>query len=317
MESPTCIAEESTATRECSNSITESHGSVGRETNEATASGTGGEQQRSDKSLSASSEPARNVSLVHSLSPTCQDSARQSPCSRCEVAAEFRSVLKRPSVVITNLRSQARGLADSVSSPRMTSSNKKRDRCQVAYDDNVSDHCDDPDDADYVDESKCSSRRSKRARQTAVRLGPRRTQRTRHDVQRLSVDEAVQTKVAGDQNSLSSLPDIETIPIRGFLMRQILFSKVIYSITFEEQALHGSSDRAPPRYENEDARPHEQRPHEKAPRSMDSTRPTQFLPEDDRLLIELKEQRGLPWKRIAECFPERSKGSLQVRYCRA
>ena len=35
----------------------------------------------------------------------------------------------------------------------------------------------------------------------------------------------------------------------------------------------------------------------------------------DRLLIELKEERSLPWKRIAEYFPGRSAGSLQVRYC--
>ena len=45
------------------------------------------------------------------------------------------------------------------------------------------------------------------------------------------------------------------------------------------------------------------------------TRPTRILSKDDQLLIELKEERSLPWKRIAEYFPERSEGSLQVRYC--
>ncbi|KAH7308177.1 MYB DNA-binding domain-containing protein [Stachybotrys elegans] len=40
-----------------------------------------------------------------------------------------------------------------------------------------------------------------------------------------------------------------------------------------------------------------------------------FTPEDDQLLIELKEQKNLTWKQIADFFPGRSSGTLQVRYC--
>lgn len=40
-----------------------------------------------------------------------------------------------------------------------------------------------------------------------------------------------------------------------------------------------------------------------------------FTPEDDTLLVDLKENKALTWKQIAEFFPGRSSGTLQVRYC--
>lgn len=40
-----------------------------------------------------------------------------------------------------------------------------------------------------------------------------------------------------------------------------------------------------------------------------------FTTEDDQLLVELKEHQALTWKQIAEHFPGRSSGTLQVRYC--
>jgi len=40
-----------------------------------------------------------------------------------------------------------------------------------------------------------------------------------------------------------------------------------------------------------------------------------FTPEDDALLVELKETKHLTWKQIADFFPGRSSGTLQVRYC--
>lgn len=40
-----------------------------------------------------------------------------------------------------------------------------------------------------------------------------------------------------------------------------------------------------------------------------------FTTEDDALLIDLKESKRLTWKSIAEFFPGRSSGTLQVRYC--
>lgn len=40
-----------------------------------------------------------------------------------------------------------------------------------------------------------------------------------------------------------------------------------------------------------------------------------FTPEDDQLLVDLKEKKDLTWKQIADFFPGRSSGTLQVRYC--
>ena len=40
-----------------------------------------------------------------------------------------------------------------------------------------------------------------------------------------------------------------------------------------------------------------------------------FTAEDDTLLVELKETKNLTWKQIADFFPGRSSGTLQVRYC--
>ena len=40
-----------------------------------------------------------------------------------------------------------------------------------------------------------------------------------------------------------------------------------------------------------------------------------FTPDDDSLLVELKETKNLTWKQIADFFPGRSSGTLQVRYC--
>jgi hypothetical protein len=40
-----------------------------------------------------------------------------------------------------------------------------------------------------------------------------------------------------------------------------------------------------------------------------------FTPADDQLLVDLKENKALTWKQIADFFPGRSSGTLQVRYC--
>ena len=40
-----------------------------------------------------------------------------------------------------------------------------------------------------------------------------------------------------------------------------------------------------------------------------------FTPDEDGLLVDLKENRNLTWKQIADFFPGRTSGTLQVRYC--
>lgn len=110
-----------------------------------------------------------------------------------------------------------------------------RRRCQIVYHRSTCVY----DDADYVGESgedahgnSVPFHRLKRARRPAVQLKPRPPrQNTKH----LSVDEAVQSKVAADQTSPTSLHDIETIPIRGFLTRQILLSRVIIQLPLKSR----------------------------------------------------------------------------------
>lgn len=52
-----------------------------------------------------------------------------------------------------------------------------------------------------------------------------------------------------------------------------------------------------------------------APASRPRGPKLKFTSEDDQLLIELKENKNLTWKQIADFFPGRSSGTLQVRYC--
>lgn len=87
--------------------------------------------------------------------------------------------------------------------------------------------------------------------------------------------------------------------------------------TFEDQEEHSHSrdSGVSAHCENRIGNQHSEQPSRKGSRAGKSTGRAQALSKDDRLLIELKEDRSLPWKRIAEYFPGRSVGSLQVRYC--
>ncbi|KAJ5523301.1 hypothetical protein N7513_012845 [Penicillium frequentans] len=40
-----------------------------------------------------------------------------------------------------------------------------------------------------------------------------------------------------------------------------------------------------------------------------------FTPREDSLLVELKEDKNLAWRQVADFFPGRTSGTLQVRYC--
>lgn len=40
-----------------------------------------------------------------------------------------------------------------------------------------------------------------------------------------------------------------------------------------------------------------------------------FSAQEDQMLIDLKENKNLTWKQIADFFPGRTSGTLQVRYC--
>jgi hypothetical protein len=52
----------------------------------------------------------------------------------------------------------------------------------------------------------------------------------------------------------------------------------------------------------------------KGTRQRTSKNQKPYLPEEDELLLELKEKRGLCWKDICKQFPRRKYGSLQAHY---
>ncbi|QSS52031.1 hypothetical protein I7I53_07529 [Histoplasma capsulatum var. duboisii H88] len=87
--------------------------------------------------------------------------------------------------------------------------------------------------------------------------------------------------------------------------------------TFEGQEEHSRSrdSSVSAHCENQIGNQHSQQPSRKESRAGKSTRRVQALSEDNQRLIELKEEQSLPWKQIAEYFPGRSVGSLQVHYC--
>lgn len=90
------------------------------------------------------------------------------------------------------------------------------------------------------------------------------------------------------------------------LTREILLSKVVHSITFEERKESPCLQEpggTPPDCEREAQR--RKLPQQKKSQVGKSIRPARILSKDDELLIEVKEERGLTWKQIGEYFPKR------------
>ncbi|KAJ5178954.1 hypothetical protein N7492_002164 [Penicillium capsulatum] len=180
---------------------------------------------------------------------------------------------------------------------------------------------DDPNDDDYLekqldresDNDNPSYPRKRQRRAPTIRKPPHR----QHSATPLHPAAVADKPNTVTDISLTTLHDVETIPVRGFLTRQVLFSKIVYSVTFEEQREHtcyNGLNRTPTNSEDKSIHPYieAKRGSPKRPRAGILNR--RSLSKDDQLLIELKEQQQLPWSKIAEHFPGRSKGSLQVRY---
>ncbi|CAI7622836.1 unnamed protein product [Penicillium pancosmium] len=275
---------------------------------------------------SASCEPNRIRSSGRpiSISPILQRGGGQSTCNRTDTDANLPSVSELQSVVITNSRSRERDMRKIAPSAPTARPKRKRGPFGSSHDDSCSDGSSDMDDADYVSESSILTRGSKRAERAAVQSSPahlrpnknpRRNIPSRRSVSQASKNEESHPQVPRDRRPISSLSDIETIPIRGFLTREILLSKVVYSITFEERnegTCLQEPGGTPPDCEREAQR--RKLPRQKKSQVGKSVSLPRIMSKDDELLIELKEKRGLTWKQIGEYFPKRSVGSLQVRY---
>ena len=109
----------------------------------------------------------------------------------------------------------------------------------------------------------------------------------------------------------TATPQSEEIPISGFLTLKTFKSKVIYCLSFSQELspqLGGTSVSR-----SGDRRDSEQSPLQEQATST-HVRHSKFSPQDDKLLRRLKEDECLSWDEIAEQFPERSKGTLQVHY---
>ena len=218
------------------------------------------------------------------------------------------------SVVVPVTRSRVLPITRSTraGSTRCTGKRKSRPKTPCNVD------SDDPDDSSYTDGTDSGvgdivalPRLTKRPRRTAAtKIQPAQARREspHHVFSSLASEEEVANPCPG-----TGLQDMQTIPVRGFLTRQMFLSRVIYSCTFEEDRQpscpHGPT-KAPTCEESLDKTGHTMQPSNK----KTSVHAARFMPDEDELLIELKEKRSLPWNRIVKHFPGRTKGALQVRY---
>ncbi|KAF3398260.1 hypothetical protein F1880_005619 [Penicillium rolfsii] len=253
--------------------------------------------------------------LATPTSPVLQQ--QKQAVSRSEGKDPRRDLYRSCSVSVVVPVTRSRGLPVTrpprAGSTRCTGKRKSRAKTPCNVD------SDDPDDSDYTDGNDSGvgdisrlPRLTKRQRRpAATKIQPAQAQR--ESPHRVFSSPALEEEIANPRPG-TSLQDIQTIPIRGFLTRQTFLSRVIYSCTFEEDRQpscpHGPTKAAPAYEESLDKTVHTTQPSNKKP----SVRATRFLPDEDELLIELKEKRSLPWNRIVKHFPGRTKGALQVRY---
>ena len=172
---------------------------------------------------------------------------------------------------------------------------------------------DDFSDEDYANHSDASSNAverpppSKRLRRAEDPSGT-----TYYDPENDSAYSFEVSKQDGAVTPSSTAPHSEEIPIRGFLTLKTFESKVIYCFSFSQELSPHPGGTYFSR-SGGDRGDSEQPPQQEQTTSR-STRHLKISPEEDKLLRRLKEEECLSWDEIAEQFPKRSKGTLQVRY---
>jgi hypothetical protein len=145
-----------------------------------------------------------------------------------------------------------------------------------------------------------------------------RTRQVRHNTQRTAQQETICFDEPRHHCQTTGLQDMETIPVRGYLTRQVLLSRVVYSFTFEEDRtmdlLLNKSTRRPSEDQGDALQSGYRARRNRKPSDCATGRRVAVLSEEDKLLIRLKQKDDLPWSEIVKHFPGRTKGSLQVRY---
>ncbi|KFY10988.1 hypothetical protein V491_07382 [Pseudogymnoascus sp. VKM F-3775] len=107
------------------------------------------------------------------------------------------------------------------------------------------------------------------------------------------------------------------IPIRGSLTLQTFQSGIVYCLKFSQEELPFPLDIEQAQDVISSASSGDrdrERPHLREQVVSRPGRHSTYSEDDDELLIQLKEKDKLPWDEIAEYFPERTKGTLQVHY---
>jgi hypothetical protein len=178
------------------------------------------------------------------------------------------------------------------------------------------DSADESDDEDYSDMSNAAGSSGGGPRHPRKRL--RRAKHTKHnDVEIPSTHALDVSYQATTATSSVSMQESEEVPIHGYLTLKTIESKVVYCLTFSQELLPepgGTLQRQGiPRIVSSSRA---KRDPERLPvqeRAMSRPVRTRFSSEEDELLLQLKGE-GLSWDEISDHFPERSNGSLQVRY---
>ena len=261
-----------------------------------------------------------STSLARPVSPPVRNSERSSPLESPEGITEVSSRQKR---TVTQYDGHSRIQSHRRSASRQQNSyvGKRKFLPNIASD-HSSDDSDDPDDRDYVESRTKSQRRkpfsrpTKQARRSRTPVAPARA--IYNESLPLSTTDAGGSEISEAQEFPTSLRDTETIAVSGFLTRQIFLSRVVYSFTFEEQREQSCSNEWTKGPRASDKEVHEEsskKSKARKPKANNASTGAQVLSEDDRRLIELKEKRDMSWNQIAQHFPGRSKGALQVRYC--
>ncbi|KFY95782.1 hypothetical protein V498_03133 [Pseudogymnoascus sp. VKM F-4517 (FW-2822)] len=127
----------------------------------------------------------------------------------------------------------------------------------------------------------------------------------------------VSTRKTGATSSDSPL-ESHKIPIRGSLTLQTFQSGIVYCLKFSQEELPFPLDIEQAQDVISSASSGDrdrERPHLRERVVSRPGRHSTYSEDDDELLIQLKEKDKLPWDEIAEYFPERTKGTLQVHYC--
>ncbi|KAF4234191.1 hypothetical protein CNMCM8980_004041 [Aspergillus fumigatiaffinis] len=203
-------------------------------------------------------------------------------------------------------------------SPRMPSMGRRKRR-SVSPSDIDSDYLgdngyaygnEDDDDSDTLPHPRKRRRRGGTMRQ--------RRGQVRHNTRGTTQRKTIRFDEPRHHCQITGLQDIETIPVRGYLTRQVLLSRVVYSFTFEEDRttdlLSNESTRSPSEDQDDSLQSGHKARSNRRPSGYATGRRVTVLSEEDKLLMKLKQKDHLPWSEIVKHFPGRTKGSLQVRY---